>query len=152
MPAHEHTSTFDPNLSLLDLEEVIRYARGIPESNGKVGVVGFCAGGLMAFLSAARTWIDAAVAYCGAGTEPFLEELSRTHTPLLAHLGDSDEILPDSTRTALQLALGQADSADVVIHAGCSHAFARRGSESFNESAAQAAFQSSRRFLHRHLR
>src|SRR5260221_405254 len=51
---------------MLDIQAAVDFVRPA----GKVGVVGYCWGGQMAFLAAARVNIDAAVAYYGGGIRP----------------------------------------------------------------------------------
>ncbi|HEV3183321.1 MAG TPA: dienelactone hydrolase family protein, partial [Xanthobacteraceae bacterium] len=45
------------------------------ESTGRVALQGYCLGALMAFISAARHEVDAAVAYHGGDTEKYLGEV-----------------------------------------------------------------------------
>src|SRR5277367_667714 len=65
---------YDFNDGIKDIEATIAAFRQFPGSTGKVGVMGFCLGGLMSFLAAARVDIDAAVGYYGAQTEEFVSE------------------------------------------------------------------------------
>ena len=62
---------YDFDTGVKDILATITAARMLPESNGKVGVMGFCLGGLMTFLTAARGDVDAAVEYYGGGTEKY---------------------------------------------------------------------------------
>ena len=48
-------------------------ARALPGADGKIGVTGYCLGGLMTFLTAARVGADAAVVYYGGGTDKYLD-------------------------------------------------------------------------------
>ncbi|MGZ8998996.1 MAG: dienelactone hydrolase family protein, partial [Allosphingosinicella sp.] len=52
---------FDQDQGIRDIETVIRTARGRLSDGGKVGAVGYCLGGRLAFMTAARTDIDASV-------------------------------------------------------------------------------------------
>jgi carboxymethylenebutenolidase len=54
-------------------------------------VIGYCWGGTIAFLSAARLGLPA-VSYYGGRTVPFLHE--KPHAPLLLHFGEDDPIIP----------------------------------------------------------
>ena len=61
------------------------------DATGKTGVIGYCWGGTVAFLSAARLGLPA-VSYYGGRTVPFLHEMSRA--PLLLHFGEDDPLIP----------------------------------------------------------
>jgi carboxymethylenebutenolidase len=61
---------------------------------GKVGVVGYCWGGQLAFLAAARLGIDAAVAYYGGGIHQQLAHVPRV--PVMFHFGEKDSHIPQS--------------------------------------------------------
>lgn len=65
---------FNRDLGVEDTGATISTARSLPECNGKAGVMGFCLGGLMTFLTAARTDVDAASAYYGGETDQYLAE------------------------------------------------------------------------------
>src|SRR6202034_68167 len=58
-----------------DIMETVRTAVELPESTGKVALQGYCLGALMAFITAARYEVDAAVAYHGGDTEKYLGEV-----------------------------------------------------------------------------
>lgn len=73
--------------TLLDL----RAAVDAVADAGKVGVVGYCWGGTIAFLAAARLGLPA-VSYYGGRTVPFLHE--KPHAPLLLHFGEDDPVIP----------------------------------------------------------
>jgi carboxymethylenebutenolidase len=67
----------------------------LPECIGRVAVLGYCLGGLMTFLTAARYGVDAAVVYHGGDTEKYLDEIDGLDAPLLAEDGDG-ECRPDT--------------------------------------------------------
>lgn len=66
---------FDPQASVPDIVASVAALRARPECTGKVGAIGFCLGGLLAWLAAARAGVDAAVGYYGVGIEGFLGEM-----------------------------------------------------------------------------
>src|SRR6202050_1974290 len=66
-------AAYDRDKGVLDIVDTAQAARRLDGATGKVGVMGFCLGGLMAFLTAARAKTDAAVAYHGGGTEKYLD-------------------------------------------------------------------------------
>ena len=85
---------YDRDAGARDIAETIRTAVKLPESVGKVALQGYCLGALMAFITAARHDVNAAVAYHGGDTEKYLGEVSSLRAPLLMHLGEEDEFIP----------------------------------------------------------
>ncbi|GAB3751781.1 dienelactone hydrolase family protein [Lysobacter olei] len=71
--------------------EDIHEAAGVVQDAGKVGVVGYCWGGSVAFLANTRLSMPA-VSYYGARTAPFLSE--KLDAPMMFHFGDHDASIP----------------------------------------------------------
>jgi len=67
--------TYDRDAGARDIKDTVNSVARLPDCNGIVGVMGFCLGGLMTFLTAVRYGVDAAVAYHGGDTEKYLGEL-----------------------------------------------------------------------------
>ena len=112
----------------------------------KVGTVGYCWGGTMAYLSAARLDIAAAVVYYGGQIMPYIDEKERC--PLLMHFGETDHSIPLSDVEAIQKA-----HADAVVHvytAGHGFNCDRRGS--YDEAASKLAYERTLSFLQNALR
>ena len=70
-------------------------ARDAAAAAGKVGIVGYCWGGAMSFLAAARLDITAAVSYYGGSIPRFIDEKLRV--PVMLHFGEKDAHIPMST-------------------------------------------------------
>src|SRR5271155_4527241 len=70
-------TAYDRDAGVKDIIETVRAAVELPESTGKVALLGYCLGALMAFIAAARYEVDATVAYHGADTEKYLGEVGR---------------------------------------------------------------------------
>ncbi len=101
----------------------------------KVGTVGYCWGGTMAYLSAARLDIAAAVVYYGGQIMPYLDEKERC--PLLMHFGETDHSIPLSDVEAIQTA-----HADAVVHVyPAGHGFNCDRRESYDEAASKLAYE-----------
>ncbi|MFM0524216.1 dienelactone hydrolase family protein [Paraburkholderia strydomiana] len=132
-------SAFDRDLGVQDAEATIAMARSLPESNGKVGVMGFCLGGLMTFLTAARTNVDAAAAYYGGETDKYLDEASAIHAPTIMHLGTEDEFISPEAQAAIKKAMTDNSNATVHSYPGCNHAFARHTGHHYDSAAAEVA-------------
>jgi carboxymethylenebutenolidase len=127
-------------------------ARVMAGASGKVGVMGFCLGGLMSFLTAARTPIDAAVAYYGGKTDEHLNEADTLTAPMIMHFGETDEFITPKAQTRIKAAF--AGKRNVVIHSypGCSHAFARHTGAHYDAAASAKANDRTYAFLEEHLR
>ena len=98
---------YDRDAGARDIVETIRTAVKLPESTGKVALQGYCLGALMAFITAARYEVDAAVAYHGGDTEKYLGEVGSLRAPLLMHLGEEDEFISKTAQAADQSGAGK---------------------------------------------
>ncbi len=85
---------YDRNTGARDVKFAATAAAELPDCTGKVAVLGFCLGGLMAFLTAVRYEVDAAVVYHGGDAEKYLDEVDGLRAPLLMHLGEEDSSFP----------------------------------------------------------
>jgi carboxymethylenebutenolidase len=114
-------------------------------SAGKVGVVGFCWGGTMAYLAAARLKIAASVAYYGGGIHNHLAEKPRV--PVMFHFGEKDAHIPQSAVAAIKTA-----HPDGIYHLyAADHGFNCTDRASFEPGSAKLALERSLEFLHRHV-
>src|SRR5271167_2943941 len=85
---------FDPDQAIKDVADTVRALRAMAECNGKVGAVGFCLGGMLAYLTAARCIIEAAVSYYSVGIEKRLNEAGAVRCPMVLHFGELDQFVP----------------------------------------------------------
>jgi carboxymethylenebutenolidase len=131
---------YDVDRGVRDIAAVVDMARAIPGATGKVGVMGFCLGGLMTYLTAARVRIDAAAAFYGGGIDQHLEEADAIKAPFILHLGDQDEFIPAPAQAAIQSRLKGRVETSVYLYPGCSHAFARHTGAHYDADAARLAF------------
>jgi carboxymethylenebutenolidase len=112
---------------------------------GKVGVVGYCWGGTVAYLTAARTKIDAAVAYYGGGINRHTAEKPRA--PVMFHFGEKDTHIPLSAVEQIKAACPEG-----VYHLyPADHGFNCTDRASFDPPSAKLALQRSLEFLHRYV-
>ena len=135
--AMEIRTQFDLDASARDVEAAIRYARG--QGVAKVGVVGFCAGGSVAYLAATRTDADASVGYYGRQIVDHLGEAHAIARPLLLHFGDADSSIPPEMRAQVRQALGANPRVTIHDYAGAGHGFASTFGKRRNEQAAAVA-------------
>ena len=93
----------DRDKAVEDIAALIAHLKTLPGYNGKTGVTGFCMGGTLTYLAAARLPIDAAVVYYGTEVQRFLDEGSNISCPTVLHMGDTDEHVPlDLARTIIE--------------------------------------------------
>jgi carboxymethylenebutenolidase len=116
---------YDRDAGARDVKDTTDAAAKLPECTGKVAVLGYCLGGLMAFLTTVRYGVDAAVAYHGGDTEKYLGEVKRLDAPLLMHLAEEDEFISKSAQAEIKTALASKPNTTVYSYPGQHHAFAR---------------------------
>ncbi len=145
--AFELFNAFDPDKGITDISATIAHLRGVGGTNGKVGAIGYCLGGLMAYLTAARTDVDASVGYYGVGIQDRVDEQSKIAKPLMLHVAELDKFVPKEAQEKMKA--GLADNARITMHhyAGVDHAFAREGGEHFDKESAGLANQRTEAFL-----
>jgi len=111
-------AAYDRVAGAKDIMETVRTAVELPESTGKVALQGYCLGALMAFITAVRYEVDAAVAYHGGDTEKYLGEVGGLEAPLLMHLGEEDEFISKAAQAQIKAALAGKENATVYSSSG----------------------------------
>jgi carboxymethylenebutenolidase len=144
-------AVYDRNKGVRDIVDTAHAAGQLDGASGKFGVMGFCLGGLMTFLTAAREKIDAAVAYHGGDTEKYLDEADKITAPMLMHLAEEDEFISKEAQTKIKAALSNKPNVEIYSYPGCNHAFARHTGTHYNAAAAAKANGRTWQFLHDHL-
>lgn len=142
---------FDLDAGVRDVEATVAAARTLPQANGRVGVLGFCLGGLLAFLTAARTRVDSSVAFHGGRTEEFLGEVADIEAPLQMHLAGEDEFMTKEAQRNIATALASNPFCELFSYPGCHHAFSRHGGMHFDADAARKSRARTLEFLNRTL-
>jgi len=138
------------DLAIADIEATIRAARE-RVSGGKVGVVGYCFGGRLAYLAATRTDADASVGYYGGGIDSMLGESHAIARPLLLHFaGEDKHITPDKV-AAIHAALDPNRHVTIHEYPGADHGFATEFGKRRNDAAAEQADARTAEFFREHL-
>jgi carboxymethylenebutenolidase len=145
-------TAYDRDAGARDVMETVRTAVELRESTGKVALLGYCLGALMAFITAARYEVDAVVAYHGGDTEKYLGEVGGLQAPLLMHLGEEDEFISKAAQAEIKAALARKANATVYSYPGQRHAFSRHNGKHYNATAAALANRRTSEFLHQQLR
>jgi len=145
-------TAFNLDSGVLDIATTIEAARAMPGASGKVGLMGYCLGGLMTFLTTARVGADAAAAYYPGSTEKHLKEAETIDSPMLIHLAEEDEYISKDAQRDIRGALQNHPTVQIYSYAGCNHAFARHRGIHYDAAAAFLANQRTSEFLSMHLR
>lgn len=131
----------------LDMVAAVAALRARPEvDGGKVGAIGYCMGGRLAFLSAATAGVNAAVAYYGGGIQDQLDKAAAIRCPVQFHYAERDDHIPpaavDKVRTAMH---GRA--AEVHVYTDAMHGFSCWARSSYHAPSAALAHGRSLQFL-----
>ncbi len=142
---------FDPDAGVKDIQATITQLRGTQGCTGKVGAVGYCLGGLLAYLTAARTDSDASVGYYGVNIQTKLDEAKTIKKPLMLHIAAKDQFVPPEAQK--QIVEGLKSNPLVTLHTypEMDHAFAREGGEHYDKACADLANGRTATFFRQHL-
>ena len=121
-----------------DIGAAVSFLRKHPAVNAGVGVVGYCWGGLLSFLSATNEKPDAAACYYGVGIEKHLDKVPMLSCPLLMHYGGQDQFAPAEAVAKVKDALKGKD-AKIFEYPEAGHAFARPGGAHYHHRSADVA-------------
>ncbi|GAA4771636.1 dienelactone hydrolase family protein [Stakelama sediminis] len=141
---------FNQDAGIRDIEATIHKARELSEGK-KVGAVGYCLGGRLAFMTAARTDIDATVGYYGVGIDGLLNEKHAISKPLMLHIAGEDHFVDKETQKKMHA--GLEDHPKVTLHdyPGEDHGFATEVGKRRSEKSADLADDRTAKFFAEHL-
>jgi len=138
----EYRAAAKPDQTVLDIEAALDALRPV----GKIGVVGYCWGGGMAYLAACRLTIDAAIAYYGGPISEYLD--LRPRCPVMYHFGAQDSLIPMETVSAVR----KIDPEGIFhIYENSGHGFNCDEREDYNPQDAKLALERSLAFLGQYL-
>jgi carboxymethylenebutenolidase len=146
--AFELFGQFNVETGILDIQSTIDFARA---TSPKVGAVGYCLGGLLAYLTACKTDCDASVSYYGVSIDSYAEEASNIAKPLLLHVASEDKFVSGQAQDVISATAATNANMRVFIYQGLDHAFARPGGEHFDQEGAKLANERTARFLRENL-
>lgn len=148
--ALELMGQFDQNKGIEDIEATIKATRA-QIGGGKVGVVGYCLGGRLAFMAAAGTDSDASVGYYGVGIDNLLGEKHAIAKPVLLHVAGADHFVTPDIQAAMHEGLDDHPKVTIFDYPGEDHGFAAEMGKRRSEEAAQLADQRTAAFFAEHL-
>ena len=142
-----YVTSLDQNKTIADIDAAISYLRAQPGIT-KVGIVGFCWGGPLAFLANSRLNVDASVSYYGGGIQFYLEE--KPKAPSMYHFGEKDDHIKSDVWEAVRAAV---PGAQLFTYEDASHAFNRDvDPNSYVPEAAALAMSRTLAFFREHLK
>lgn len=141
---------YDPNDGVLDIEATIRWIRD-HEGVAKVGCAGYCLGGRLAYMAAARTDIDASVGYYGVMIDQMLNEAHAIANPLMLHIPTADHFVGPEAQAAIHAGLDDHPRVTLHDYPGMDHGFAAEMGNRRNAEAAELADSRTEAFLRENL-
>ncbi|WP_086606893.1 dienelactone hydrolase family protein [Erythrobacter donghaensis] len=141
---------FNQDAGIRDIEATIHHIRrtmGV----AKVGCVGYCLGGRLAYMTAARTDIDASVGYYGVGIDGLLGEKHAIAHPLMLHIPTADGFVSRETQAAMHEGLDDHPKVTLHDYEGLDHGFATEHGKRRDEAAANLADGRTAAFFVEHL-
>ncbi len=134
-----------------DLKATLAALRKHPACSGKVGSVGYCLGGKLAYLMATRSDSDANVGYYGVGIQDQLDEAKNIRKPLLLHIAGKDQFVPPEAQAKIKQSLKGNPHVTIYDYPAQDHAFARVGGQHYDKAAADQANQRTAEFFKKNL-
>jgi len=144
--AVELMNTIQPDSVVADMQATIAALKSRAECNGRVGAIGYCMGGRLAYTAAALCGVDAAVAYYGGGIQNQLALAPQVACPIQFHYGEKDDHIPPEAVEAVRDAMGEND-AEIHVYPGAQHGFNCWARASYGPSSAALAHGRSLAFL-----
>lgn len=141
---------FDQDGGVKDIEASIKWARS--HSGGKnVGAVGYCLGGRLAYMTAARTDSDATVGYYAVGIDELLGEKHAIANPLMLHIPTEDGFVDKDTQKAMHDGLDDHPKVTLHDYEGMDHGFATQFGKRRDDENAELADKRTMDFFAEHL-
>ncbi len=142
---------FDVDQGIEDLKSTLAHVREMKNCAGKVGTIGYCLGGKLAYLMAARSDVDCSVSYYGVGIDELLDEAPKIKKQLLMHVAEKDKFVPMAAQQKILSTLNKHKNIEIHVYPGVDHAFAREGGQHYDKEAANQANARTADFLATHL-
>ncbi|HEX6635476.1 MAG TPA: dienelactone hydrolase family protein [Usitatibacter sp.] len=148
--AREMFAKLDPHKRTEDLVAAVDYVRLRPDSNGKVGAVGFCFGGGMVNIIATRDpHLAAAVPYYGV--QPPAAEAAKIRAPMLLHYASEDHRITDGWPAFEKVLEAQHVEHQAYIYPNTQHGFHNDTTPRYDEAAAKRSWERTVAFFRKHL-
>ena len=130
---------FDVPKAVEDIVATVAALRAQPACKGKIGALGFCLGGKLAYLAAAEAGVDCTVGYYGVAIEQQLDLVPRIKCPLVLQFAAEDKFVPAAAVAEIRKVFAGREDVESHVYPGVDHAFARPGGHAWNKPAALMA-------------
>jgi carboxymethylenebutenolidase len=147
----EIAAAFNKKLAAKDVQRTLIQLRQRPDCSGKVGVLGFCIGGAVAYLAAARSELDACVSYYGKGIEDYLDEADAITCPTVLHYAGADRFIPTSVIANVHAVLCSKRNIEIFEYPSVDHGFNSEDRRAYNPEVAKVAMERTLKVLSRGL-
>ena len=137
----------DEAKAVQDSAAAMDFLRKHPACTGRVGALGFCLGGNLAYLLSVRFKPDCAVGYYGVSIEKSLSETTSLTSPLMLHVAGRDKFCPPEAQAAIHQTLDSNPLVTIHDYPEREHAFGRVGGEHYHRADAELADLRSLEFL-----
>lgn len=137
--AMELRQKVDIEAAVRDIDATVQALRAELGAGGKVAAVGYCFGGLLAYLAAARGLVDAAVPYYGGGIQNSLSEAANINVPVQFHYGALDKHIPADAVDAVRQAMNGKAGSEIFVYADADHGFNCWARPSYHQRSAALA-------------
>jgi carboxymethylenebutenolidase len=135
-----------------DFEAAARWLKARPESNGRLGAVGFCFGGGVVNTLAVRLGADLNAGAPFYGRQPSAEDVAKIRAPIMAHYAENDQGI-NAGIAAFEAALkANGKSYQLFTYPGTQHGFHNDTTPRYDEAAAKLAWTRTLELFNKNLR
>lgn len=139
------------DLCVKDIAASAAVLRARTDCTGRVAAIGYCFGGLLAYLAAADGAVDVAVPYYGGGIQNALDVASKVNVPIQFHYGELDDHIPATAVNDVKARFAGRNNAQVYLYPGAGHGFNCTVRASYNQHASALAHGRTLEFLAQYL-
>jgi carboxymethylenebutenolidase len=138
--------------AIRDIVAVQTWLRAHPSCNGRVALLGFCLGGKLTVLTAARAAPDCVISFYPVQLENHVSDINRVACPIQVHLGEKDTHVPPASRDIVRPAVCRKAENQFIIYPDAEHGFYNPiRPAAYHRQAAAEAHEASLQFLKRWL-
>jgi carboxymethylenebutenolidase len=143
---------FDEDKGMADLKEAASALRDHKKCTGRVGIMGFCLGGKLAFRLGSQFNFNAAVSYYPVSIEKHLDEAARLRCETIIHFAELDQFVPLATYEKIAETLKEKANIHIYMYKGVDHGFNCDARGAYNKEAADLAWSRSLEILNKELK